>query len=196
MRYTRCTCHGISGTRYRCSTADGRRLACRTQNWYCCTACVYAVTAWRIVRGSYTTHWAAPTDGTARAQIVSPTRQPMTDHEAPPAAGSPAMDANDGSIRSFVRYTLMRCPSRIVIVGSTLRYRSRMRPVEDARLAPALWRDASPKVSVNPLRVPHCASPAWRPRPPTRRTPAGSAGPRGRGAPFRLPGSGPEMYRS
>src|SRR5581483_5365017 len=58
----------------------------------------------------------------------------------------PCWPAYAGSSKSFVRYTFTRKPSRIVIVGRTLRYRSSTRLVDCARLAPAAWRYASPNV--------------------------------------------------
>src|SRR6185436_18063981 len=51
-------------------------------------------------------------------------------HRAPPGAGPYA-----GKSRSLVRYTFSRKPSRMVIVGSTFKYRSRMRALDVARLA-------------------------------------------------------------
>src|SRR5262249_40976371 len=54
-------------------------------------------------------------------------------HCGPPVVAGPYA----GKSRSLVRYTFSRYPSRMVIVGSTFKYRSRMRALDVARLAPA-----------------------------------------------------------
>ena len=68
-----------------------------------------------------------------------------------------------GSVRSLVRETLMRWPSRIVIVGNWLRKRSRMRAEDCASPAPAPWRYRSLKLWSPPLRVLNCARPLIAP---------------------------------
>ncbi len=70
----------------------------------------------------------------ARRARGEPACPPCSCHRSPPC-GSYA-----GNSRSFVRNTLMRNPSRIVMVGSTFKYRSRMRLADVARLAPAACR--------------------------------------------------------
>src|SRR5262249_14207435 len=69
----------------------------------------------------------------------------------------------EGSVRSPERYTLSRCPSRMVTVGSTFRNRSRMCSDDWAALpaTPSLY--ASSPVAARPTRASACARPPISP---------------------------------